>query len=77
VIPLPFAVEIPEVNNLKTEDLSPEQLTRLFKAIEADPHAQAGPMMKMALFTGLRFTNRVVKARTLSFLESSRMLCWV
>jgi integrase len=52
--PLPFAIEIPKVNNLKTEDLSPEQLTRLFEAIEADPHAQAGPMMKMALFTGLR-----------------------
>jgi len=52
--PLPFSVEMPRVNNLKTEDLSSEQLTRLFEAIEADRHAQAGPMMKMALFTGLR-----------------------
>jgi integrase len=52
--PLPFTVEMPRVNNLETEDLSSEQLTRLFEAIEADKHAQAGPMMKMALFTGLR-----------------------
>jgi len=52
--PLPFAIEMPRVHNLKTEDLSSEQLTRLFGAIEADTHAQAGPMMKMALFTGLR-----------------------
>ena len=52
--PLPFSIEMPRVNNLKTEDLSSEQLTRLFEAIEADKHAQAGPMMKMALFTGLR-----------------------
>ncbi len=52
--PLPFKIEMPRVHNLKTEDLAPEQLTRLFEAIEADTHAQAGPMIKMALFTGLR-----------------------
>ncbi len=52
--PLPFTIEVPRVNNLETEDLSSEQLTRLFEAIEADKHAQAGPIMKMALFTGLR-----------------------
>jgi len=48
--PLPFKIEMPRVHNLKTEDLSPDQLTRLFEAIKEDPHAQAGPMMKMALF---------------------------
>ena len=52
--PLAFKIEMPRVHNLKTEDLSPEQLTRLFEATEANPYAQAGPMMKMALFTGLR-----------------------
>ena len=29
-------------------------MTRLFEAIEANPNPQAGPTMKMALFTGLR-----------------------
>jgi len=45
---------MPRVNNEKTEDLSPEELDRLLKAIEADTHIQAGNMLKMALFTGMR-----------------------
>jgi len=49
-----FRIEMPKVNNLKTEDLTPEQLTALIKAIEEDIHPQAGSMMKMALFTGMR-----------------------
>jgi integrase len=49
-----FTIEMPKVNNLKTEDLTPEQLTALIKAIEEDIHPQAGSMMKMALFTGMR-----------------------
>ncbi|NIO20082.1 MAG: tyrosine-type recombinase/integrase, partial [Candidatus Aenigmarchaeota archaeon] len=49
-----FTIEMPKVNNLKTEDLTPEQLTRLLKAIEEDTHPEAGAMMKMALFTGMR-----------------------
>ena len=52
--PLPFTIEMPKVNNLKTEDLTPQQLTKLLEVIEADKHAQAGCMMKMVLFTGLR-----------------------
>jgi len=46
--------EMPRVNNLKTEDLTPDQLESLLKAIDEDSHPQAGPMMKMALFTGMR-----------------------
>jgi integrase len=42
------------VNNAKTEDLSPKQLQKLLKIIEKDEHPQAGSMMKMALFTGMR-----------------------
>jgi integrase len=52
--PLHFRIELPKVNNVKTEDLSPSQLTALLAAIEEDTHPQAGAMMKMALFTGMR-----------------------
>ena len=45
---------MPPVNNIKTEDLNPDQLVSLLESIENDIHPQAGPMMKMALFTGMR-----------------------
>jgi integrase len=51
---LKFIIEMPKVNNLKTEDLSPEELYRLIEAIEEDPHIHAANMMRMALFTGMR-----------------------
>lgn len=49
-----FVIEMPKVNNLKTEDLSSEQIAKLLKVIEKDDHPQAGPMMKLALFSGMR-----------------------
>ena len=49
-----FKIEMPKVDNIKTEDLTPAQLDSLLKAIEKDDHPHAGPMMKMALFTGMR-----------------------
>ncbi len=49
-----FHIEMPKVNNIKTEDLTPEQLSRLLEAIENDANTQAAHMMKMALFTGMR-----------------------
>lgn len=49
-----FFIKMPSVDNKKTEELTENQLKKLLKAIEADDHAQAGPMMKMALFTGMR-----------------------
>ncbi|MBM4274965.1 MAG: site-specific integrase [Deltaproteobacteria bacterium] len=52
--PLSFHLEMPKVNNLKTEDLTPEQLTRLLEAIEQDANVQAANFMKLALFTGMR-----------------------
>ncbi|MFI5329938.1 MAG: tyrosine-type recombinase/integrase [Desulfobaccales bacterium] len=52
--PFSFHLEMPKVNNLKTEDLSPEQFIALLKAIEQDPNLQAANFMKMALFTGMR-----------------------
>jgi len=52
--PLPFSIEMPKVNNIKTEDLNENQISELLSAIEADTHPQAGPMMLMALYTGMR-----------------------
>lgn len=49
-----FKVELPAVNNLRTEDLTSGQLDALLRAIEADPNAAAGNIMKMVLFTGMR-----------------------
>lgn len=52
--PLPFAIEMPKVNNLKTEDLTPKQLKNLLDAIDKDDSIQAANLMRLALFTGLR-----------------------
>lgn len=49
-----FVIKLPRVDNKKTEFLTAEELGRLLKAIEADKHPQAGNIMKMALFTGMR-----------------------
>lgn len=49
-----FKIEMPKVDNEKTEDLTPEQLQALLKAIDEDEHPQAGPIMKMTLYTGMR-----------------------
>ncbi|BBO82464.1 integrase [Desulfosarcina ovata subsp. sediminis] len=49
-----FKIEMPKVNNIKTEDLNPEQLKALLEAIEQDSHEQAGAMMMMALYSGMR-----------------------
>ena len=51
---LGFKIEFPRVNNLKTEDLNPEQLLNLMAAIDADHDLQAANFMRMALFTGMR-----------------------
>ena len=51
---LGFTIQMPKVDNLKTEFLNSEQLQALLKAIEEDDHPQAGPMMLLTLFSGLR-----------------------
>ncbi len=51
---LDFAIEMPRVNNIKTEDLTPDQLARLLEAIGKDKNIQASNMMRLALFTGMR-----------------------
>jgi integrase len=51
---LGFKIEMPRVNNLKTEDLTPEQISNLLTAIDEDHDIQAANLMKLALFTGMR-----------------------
>ncbi len=51
---LNFIIELPTVNNTKTEDLSPDQLKRLMDTIEEEPNLQVATFMKMVLFTGMR-----------------------
>jgi integrase len=51
-----FTIEMPRLNSLKTEDLTPDQLTRLLKAIDEDSNILAGNLMKMVLYTGMRRT---------------------
>jgi integrase len=49
-----FKISMPKFSNLKTEDLNQDQLKNLLRAIKEDTHPLAGPLMKMALFTGMR-----------------------
>jgi integrase len=49
-----FTIEMPKVNNVKTEDLNAKQLTRLLEALERAPNLQVAHLMKMALLTGMR-----------------------
>lgn len=51
---LSFKIEMPRVNNLKTEDLLPDQVKALLKAIAEDIDTDAGDVMRLALFTGMR-----------------------
>ena len=53
---LSFTIEMPKMNNIKTEDLTADQLEALLQAIDADEHPQAGNLMKMVLYTGMRRT---------------------
>ena len=49
-----FTIEMPKVNNVKTEDLSPDQLAALLMAIDEEPHIEVANFMRLILFTGLR-----------------------
>ena len=45
---------MPHVNNIKTEDLSPEQMDKLLATLDSTSHKKTAKMMKLALFTGMR-----------------------
>lgn len=51
---LSFKIEMPTVNNIKTEDLTGDQLKTLWGAIKAEPNVQAANMMRLVLFSGMR-----------------------
>ncbi len=51
---LSFQIKKPTVNNIKIEDLNPEQFKRLMAAIEKSENIPAKNIMKLALFTGMR-----------------------
>lgn len=52
--PTKLQIELPRVDNKKTEDLTPDQLKDLMTAIEADSNRQIANLMKLALYTGMR-----------------------
>lgn len=54
--------EMPRINNIKTEDLSPKQLAALLDAIDASPHRTAANVMRVALYTGMR-KNEIFKLK--------------
>jgi integrase len=51
---LGFKIEMPKMNNLRTEDLTPEQLSKLMAVIDEDHDIQAANFIRMVLFTGMR-----------------------
>jgi len=51
---LNFKIDTIKVDNLKTEDLDPDQLKRLLTAIKDSQDIEAANIMRLALFTGMR-----------------------
>jgi integrase len=54
IAPLTFQIEMPKVDNVKTEDLTQEELKRLLKALEESPDTRAVSIMRIALYSGMR-----------------------
>ncbi|MFA7013640.1 MAG: site-specific integrase, partial [Desulfobacterales bacterium] len=51
---LSFKIEMPRVNNIKIEDLAPEQLSDLLKVLHEHQGTDAADMMLLALYSGVR-----------------------
>jgi len=51
---IPFVIEMPQVNNLMTEDLTPDEYFRLTKLLDEEEDIQASNLLRFALFTGMR-----------------------
>jgi len=49
-----FVIEMPKVNNLITEDLTPDAYIRLTKLLDEEKDIQASNLLRLALFTGMR-----------------------
>ena len=51
---IPFVIEMPQVNNLMTEDLTPDEYFRLTNLLDEEEDIQASNLLRLALFTGMR-----------------------
>ena len=51
---LSFKLEMPKVENQKTEELTQFQLQNLLRVLEEDPDLQVSNLVRMALYTGMR-----------------------
>jgi len=51
---LDFQIDMPKVDNQKTEDLNSEQLKNLLTTIDNSADIQAANIMRLALYTGMR-----------------------
>jgi integrase len=51
---LSFIIEMPAVNNEKTEDMTPEQLKKFLEALDKEPDQASANIIRLALFTGMR-----------------------
>ena len=51
---LQFVLELPKVNNIKKEDLTPKQLGNVIKVLVLKKDIHATTMIKLALFRGIR-----------------------
>lgn len=51
---LPFTIELPKVNNARTEYLTPEQAKRFLEVLESWPRQDVSRMLKLAMFSGMR-----------------------
>jgi integrase len=54
ITPLPFKISTPSVDNIKTEDLTPEQMQNLLSVLDSTHLKTTDHMMKVALFSRLR-----------------------
>lgn len=52
--PAKLHIEIPRVDNVTTEDLTPKQLKKLLKTMDESPNTAVANMMKLALYSGMR-----------------------
>jgi len=48
-----FTIEMPHVDNIVTENLTPDQLGKLVETLDEYKHLQAARMMQLVLFTGM------------------------
>ncbi len=54
ISPLHFVIQMPKVDNCKTEDLTQAELKRLLKELDETKYRVVANVMRIALFTGMR-----------------------